>query len=98
MSARIRMVTRTVRANVFEVMTVNTETKEVTNIDVTVSAMLDTKSTEKAIRKVVEVDNIKAVMWAAKGVKEVLYGMPEEDFIRLAKVLPPRSSNDNTEE
>lgn len=98
MSAKMRMVTRTVKANLFEVMTVNTETKEVSNVEIAVSAMLDTKATEKAIRKAVEIDTIKVVMWTAKGVNEVLYGMPEEDFIRLARVLPPRSSNDNTDE
>jgi hypothetical protein len=26
---------------------------------------------------------------------EVLYGMPEEDFIKLAQVLPPRNANSN---
>ena len=53
----------------------------------------DEKHMLKAAEKVVNSDTVKAVHIVDSAVKETLYGMSEQDFITLAKVLPPRNSN-----
>lgn len=92
--ARERMVTRTVILNVAEVMTVNTNTAEISTVTVEIGGGLSTdKDIMKAVKKAHETDEIKCVKLMGVSVKEVLYGMPESDFIRMAKVLPPRTKN-----
>lgn len=94
--ARERMVTRTVFLNVAEVMTVNTTTAEVRNITVEIGGGLSTdKDILKAIKKSHETDTLKVVTLVSVTAKEVLYGMSESEFIRLAKVLPPRGKTDS---
>ena len=53
----------------------------------------DEKHMLKAVEKVINSDTVKAVHIVDSAVKETLYGMSEQDFITLAKVLPPRNSN-----
>lgn len=92
--ARERMITRTVFVNVVEVMTVNTTTAEVRNITAEIGGNLtNDKDIMKAVKKAHETDTVKCVAIVSTSVQEVLYGMPESDFIRLAKVLPPRSKS-----
>ena len=90
--ARERYVTRTVILNVAEVMTVNTTTAEVVTITAEIGGGLtNDKDILKAVKKAHETDEVKCVKVMSVTTKEVLYGMPESDFIRLAKVLPPRT-------
>lgn len=93
--ARERMVTRTVNLTVAEVMTVNTTTAEVQTVTVEVSGGLSTdKEIMRAVKAAHETEDVKCVKLMNVSVKEVLYGMTEAEFIRLAKVLPPRSVKD----
>lgn len=93
--ARERMVTRTVILNVAEVMTVNTTTAEVRTLTVEIGGGLSTdKEILKAVKKYHETDELKVVKLLGVSNKETLYGMPESEFIRLAKVLPPRTAKD----
>lgn len=93
--ARERMVTRTVNLTVAEVMTVNTTTAEVLTVTVEVSGGLSTdKEIFKAVKAAHETDDVKCVKVMSVTAKEVLYGMSEAEFIRLAKVLPPRTVKD----
>ena len=52
----------------------------------------------KALKKLYETDTFKVVAVQEVDEKEVLYGMEEIDFIRLARVLPPRGSKEAQEE
>lgn len=94
--ARERMVTRTVSTTTIEVLVINIETSEVGTKHFVLGqnmvkdektmlsnaqAMLDTE-TGNALWKCVAVKNVKE--------EETLYGMTESDFVKYAKVLPPR--------
>lgn len=90
--ARIRMITRTVVSTVFSVMAVNQNTMQVETVSVSVpsaDSMTESKQTE-AVKSNMP-DGYLFVQITGKQVQETLYGMTEEEFIRLAKVLPPRS-------
>lgn len=92
--ARERMVTRTVVVTVAEVMCLDVTTAQVDIKDIEISGSFDTKdSILKSIKKAHETDTYKCVAVQDVTEKEVLYGMKEIDFIRLAKVLPPRNAN-----
>lgn len=94
--ARERMVTRTVELSVCEVMCMDTNTAEVTIKTYEIGGGLtDSKTLLKAVKKLYETDTFKCVAISKVTQKEILYGMPESQFIKLAKVLPPRSGKDN---
>ena len=90
--ARMRMVTRTVNENTYTCMCVDTVSAEIANKDFVVGVEFETEDTAlKHFQKLYNKDTFKVVAVVAHSVKEILYGMPESEFIRLAKVLPPRS-------
>ena len=91
--ARIRMVTRTVNLAIAEVMTLNTETAEVKLITYEIGGAL-TKENDilKAVKAQHETDTFKCVAINNLSFKEVLYGMPEADFIAKATILPNRNT------
>ena len=91
--ARVRMVTRTIEVSVCEVMCVNISTAEVSVNTYELSGKLDNTSILKVLSTQLD-ENIKAVAVQSVEIKEVLYGMSEIDFIKLAKVLPPRTSSE----
>ena len=94
--ARERMVTRTVELTIAEVMTLDTTTAEVRVIAYEIGGGLtDSVSILKAVKKLHETDTFKCVAVQSVSVKEILYGMTEQEFIAHAKVLPPRSVNAN---
>ena len=96
--ARERMVTRTVVETVAEVMCLDVTTAEVKIVDYKISgSFTDYNTILKAIKKAYETDTYKCVAVQSTIEREVLYGMKEIDFIRLAKVLPPRSGNATAE-
>lgn len=97
--ARERMVTRTVEVTVAEVMCIDVTTAEVTVVSYDISGKFSTKEDIlKSLKKAYESDTYKVVNVQSTETKEILYGMPEIDFIRMAKVLPPRGTQENTEE
>ena len=90
--ARMRMVTRTVNENTYTCMCVDTVSAEIVNKDFVVGMEFETDDAAlKHFQKQYNTETFKVVAVVAHSVKEILYGMPESDFIRLAKVLPPRS-------
>ena len=97
--ARERMVTRTVMVTVAEVMCLN-----VTNAEVQINTYemsgtyADNSALLKALKKVYETEELKLVSVQEVDEKEVLYGMKEVDFIRLATILPPRSTKEVEEQ
>lgn len=92
------MVTRTVMVTEVEVMCLN-----VTNAQVEINTYelsgtyTDNNVLLKAIKKVYETDELKCVSVQETKEKEILYGMKEIDFIRLATILPPRNSKESQE-
>lgn len=97
--SRERMVTRSINVGVYDVMTANMTTMQVDSVQVEIpswNTMSDKKLTE-SIQSALTADQ-KYVQHTQTATKEVLYGMPEADFIKLAKVLPPRTKQDDTED
>lgn len=93
--ARVRMVTRTVNVAEVEVMMLNINTQKVSTLVAEVGGgITEEKALMKAVKKMYEDASNKCVAITSVKQKEILYGMPEADFIRLAKVLPPRSKSD----
>lgn len=91
--ARERMVTRTVELTIAEVMTLNTATAEVATVTYKVGGTFkDTNAVLKTVKKLHETDTFKCVAVQSVSTEEVLYGMPEAEFIKLAKVMRPRSN------
>ena len=89
--ARKRMVTRTIIQTTAEVMCLNVTTAEVTINTYTVGGSHDSDSVLKALKPLYETDELKLVTVQDYHEEELLLGMEEDDFIRLAKVLPPRN-------
>lgn len=97
--SRERMVTRSINVGVYNVMTVDMQTLQVESTQVEIpswNTMSDKKLTEAILSELTA--NQKYVQHTQAETKEVLYGMPEADFIKMAKVLPPRTKQDESEE
>lgn len=88
--ARKRMVTRTIEQTTAKVMTLNVDTAEVTITPYTISGELTGDALLKALQDTYQTDIMKLVHVLESTVESVLYGMEEEEFIKLAKVLPKR--------
>ena len=88
--ARKRMVTRTIEQTTAKVMTLNVVTAEVTITPYTISGELTGDTLLKALQDAYQTDTMKLVHIVESSVESVLYGMEEEEFIKLAKVLPKR--------
>lgn len=100
--ARQRMVTRTVNVTTCEVMGLTISQAAVSTIKVQLNGTYaDKDSALKAVKKTHETEDYKPTAIISMTTDEILYGMPEEDFIKLASVMPPRkdytSSNSESE-
>ena len=94
--ARERMVTRTVSTTTVDVLVINIETADVgTKTFILGQNMVkDEKTMLNNAQKMMD-DETGNALWkcvAIKNIKEeeTLYGMTEQDFLKYAKVLPPR--------
>lgn len=94
--ARTRMITRTVELNTYAVMTCNVETAEVRVLELNLGNVGNADPL-KLLKKAYETDTLKLVAIQDFHRSEVLYGMPEEDFVKYAKPLPSRTG-DNCED
>lgn len=91
--ARKPMVTRTVQTTLATVLCLNTETAEPFNQTVTLSGTFkDNKAVMKAVKALIENDTVSVAKVVDVEIEEKLYGMPEQDFINAAKILPPRGT------
>ena len=93
--ARERMITRTVFTTNYNVMVVNMENKSVENISISIPSgdILTDKAREKAIKAMIP-EGKTFVTITGETTSETLYGMTEQEFIKLAKVLPPRTKTE----
>lgn len=93
--ARKPMITRTIKTTVATVLCLDVEKAEPFNYTVElVRTYKDEKHLMKAIREKVDTEDVKAVHLVSVDVKEVLYGMYEDDFIKHAKELTPRTKEE----
>ena len=91
--ARKRMVTRTIDQTTAQVMTLDVTTAEVQVRTYGIGGKYTDEELLKKLQKLFQTDTVKLVHIESQACNEVLLGMDEEDFIRLAKVLPPRTAN-----
>lgn len=89
--ARKRMITRTIEQTTAHVMTLDVTTAEVQIKDYTIGGRYSGEELLKKLQKIFQTDTLKLVHVESQECEEVLLGMEEEEFIRLAKVLPPRN-------
>ena len=91
--ARIRMVTRTVDTTTCTAVAVNLKSMALENLTVTVSGRFSENADMlKHLQATKDTDTFKFVQVLTLEHKEVLYGMPEDEFLKHAKVLPPRTN------
>ena len=92
--AKVRMVTRTVEQTTVSIMCLDVATAEVSTRDFILSGSFDDFNLLlKEARKRYETDILKLVHIENVHVNQLLYGMPESDFIRFATILPLRNIN-----
>ena len=91
--AREKMVTRTMQTTEVEVLCLDLETQLPFTQKLTLTGTFkDNKQLMKAVTKQVDKDNKKAVHVTSTKEIETLYGMLEDDFVKNAKILPPRET------
>lgn len=99
--ARQRMVTRTVNVTTCEVMGLTISQAAVSTIKVQLNGTYaDKDSALKVVKRTHETEDYKPTAIVSMTTQEILYGMPEEEFIKLACVMPPRkdyTSNSDSE-
>lgn len=93
--ARKRMVTRTVEQTTAQLMTLDVTTAEVKICTYDIGGKYTDEELLKKLQNIFQTDTLKLVHVESQTCKEVLLGMDEEDFIRLAQVLPPRNTQKN---
>ena len=94
--ARKRMVTRTITSTKATVTVYNIEKDEIQTVEYKLPGELSTDAVIKVIEK--EHNEVRPLKVTEVTVQEELYGMPEEKFIELAEILPPRIKNDIVED
>lgn len=89
--ARERMITRTITCTVVTVMQVNTETAEVTNKTYKLSSVFNNDAKLlRAVKKLYETEEEKIVAIVNKMEMSDLYGMPENEFLTHAQIIPKK--------
>lgn len=89
--ARERVITRTITTTDYVCLTVNMDTKQVEEITVSIPSAntLTDKAKEKAIKAALPPTNTFVQVMAEREVEQ-LYGMPEAEFMKYAKLMPNR--------
>lgn len=88
--SRERMVTRTITITRVEVMALDITNAEVITTTFELNGEYTADTALKRIKKNCETDTMKYVHVEKISSEDVLYGMSEYEFIKYAKVLPPR--------
>lgn len=93
------MVTRTINFTQVTALTVDVVAQATATQVYTLSGTFtDNDKLIKALKKEYESDTVKIVSVIDADVQERLYGMTEQEFMSLAKVLPPRKTYGNNEQ
>ena len=86
--ARIPMVTRTITISEVDVMCLDVTTAEVIRTTINLTGEYTEETALKYLKKALETDTFKYVHVESVRLNELLYGMPESDFITFATILP----------
>lgn len=86
--ARQRMVTRTIRVGNFNVMAVNMNTRAIETVSVSIPVE-GVKDIEAAVKVALPEGKVFVAIEHTE-VNDVLMGIPEAEFIKIAQVLPNR--------
>lgn len=92
---RKRMITRTIMQTTAKVMTLNVTTAEVQILTYDIGGQYTDAELLKKLQSIFQNDELKLVHIESQACNELLLGIAEEDFIKYAEVLPPRSTNKN---
>lgn len=90
--ARARMITRTVNQTTAQVMALDVTSAEVRILEYTIGGSYTEEELLKKLQKLFQTDTLKLVHIESQKCEELLLGMTEEDFIKYAQVLPPRTA------
>lgn len=93
--ARKRMVTRTITSTKVKATVYNIEKDEIQTTEYKLSGELSADDALKAITK--EHAEVRPLKVTEVEVHEELYGMPEEKFLELAEIIPPRAKAQSEE-
>lgn len=93
-----KLITRTITVSTAEFMCLDTKTANVEIITAELIGKVDNETALKMYKATAETDTFKAVSCQSLKYTEQLYGMTEKEFIKHAKILPPRSKTTETEE
>lgn len=85
------MVTRTITSTKATATVYNTEKGEIQTLEYKLSGELTADDALKVITK--EHTEVRPMKVTEVEVQEELYGMPEEKFLELAEILPPRAKS-----
>lgn len=96
--AKERMVTRTLTITTVEVMSVDITTATTGTDRFDIVGDHNFYTALKAVKELYETDTTKIVTITELVLNDYLYGMPESDFIKMAKILPPRNTTKVGEE
>ena len=92
-----KLITRTITVTTAEFMTIDVETANVKIIMAELTGKLDNETALKLYKASVETDTFKVVDCQSIDYTEQLYGMTEKEFIKHAKILPPRKTAETEE-
>lgn len=92
---RKRMIIRTIMQTMAKVMTLNVTTADVKILTYDIGGQYTDDELLKKLQCLFQTDELKLVHIESQVCNELLLGMSEEDFIKYAEVLPPRSTNKN---
>lgn len=92
-----KLITRTIVVSNCEFMCVDVETANVEVIKAELTGKLDNETALKIYKSTVESETFKVVACQSISYTEQLYGMTEREFIKHAKILPPRKTAETDE-
>ena len=87
---RTRLVTRTINEVTANTVIYDVVVGEIKNVNYTLTGKMDKELALKVLKKSHETDTIKVVTVNSVDVTEQLYGMTEEEFIKVAKKIDKR--------
>ena len=93
--ARKRMVTRTITFTTAKATVYDIASDEIKTVEYKLSGQLSADDALKAITK--DHSEVRPLKVTEVTVQEELYGMPEEKFLELAEILPPRAKAQSEE-
>lgn len=92
---RQKMVTRTIKLNIFNCLCMNTVLCEPFNKEISTGRSFKSeKKRDEFLREQIDTETEKFVSVVDATVNDVLYGMPEDEFIKNAVELPARPVKD----